>query len=186
MRTKLSGSSGARCPTAFQGRRRADISTALEGRRTRNAAFRTQKRKSQFSSTAAVLLLGGLACVWGAGCGGGGPELAPVEGTVTLDGTPLPAAHVVFQPQGPGSPSSGITDENGHYELLYALDREGAMVGRHTVRITTYAQGRADENGEPTFTPERVPPRYNSQSELVREVESGSNTFDFPLEGALQ
>jgi hypothetical protein len=131
-------------------------------------------------------VLGGLACVGTAGCGGGGPELAPVEGTVTLDGTPLPNAWVVFQPQGTGSPSSGITDEEGHYELLYAMGREGAMIGRHTVRVTTYAQGQADANGEPTFTPERVPPRYNSQTELTCEVKSGSNTFDFPLEGAIQ
>jgi len=142
--------------------------------------------RTKFSGTAAALVLGGLACVGAAGCGGGGPELAPVEGTVTLDGTPLPAATVVFQPQGLGSPSSGITDEEGHYELLYAVNRQGAMIGRHTVRITTYAQGRADENGEPTFTPERVPPRYNSQTELTREVEPGGNTFDFLLEGALQ
>lgn len=141
--------------------------------------------RTKLSGTMAVLLLGGLACVGGAGCGGGGPDLAPVEGTVTLDGAPLPNARVVFQPQGPGSPSSGITDEEGHYELLYAPGRKGAMIGRHTVRITTYAQGRADENGEPTFTPEHVPPRYNSQTELSAEVQPGSNTFDFPLEGAL-
>jgi len=141
---------------------------------------------TKFSGTVAALVFGGLACVGAAGCGSGGPELAPVEGTVTLDGTPLPAATVVFQPPEPGSPSSGITDEQGHYELLYAPGREGAMIGRHTVRITTYAQGRADENGEPTFTPERIPPRYNSQTELSREVKPGSNTFDFPLEGALR
>jgi len=139
----------------------------------------------KLSSMAAGLLLGGLACVGAGGCGGDGPELAPVEGTVTLDGALLPAARVVFQPQGPGAPSSGITDGQGRYELLYAPGRKGAMIGRHTVRITTYAQGRADENGEPTFTPERVPPRYNSQTGLTREVKPGANTHDFPLEGAL-
>jgi hypothetical protein len=43
---KKYGSSGPRCTAAFQGRRNARSATALEGSRTRNTAFRTQKRES--------------------------------------------------------------------------------------------------------------------------------------------
>src|SRR5688572_704144 len=84
-----------------------------------------------YSSICCMLLLGPLA-----GCGQSGPQLAPVSGRVTLDGQPLDAAEVLFQPdEGTGSPSYGYTDENGRYELGYKRGVKGAMVGSHTVSI---------------------------------------------------
>jgi hypothetical protein len=120
-----------------------------------------------------------------AGCGDSGPELGRVTGTVTLDGKPLPKAKVEFQP-GAGSPSYGETDENGHYELMYALRKPGAMVGRHVVQITTERMDRSDPtpanpDGELISYPEILLPRYHAESELEREVKSGSQTIDFPL-----
>jgi len=47
------------------------------------------------------------------GCGPKGPELAPVEGVVTLDGQPLEGATVLFHAEGGGRPSTGTTDANG-------------------------------------------------------------------------
>lgn len=116
-----------------------------------------------------------------AGCGRSGPELATVSGTVTLDGKPLPKARLEFQPVGIGSPSYATTDAKGHYELTYALDRPGAMLGKQTVRITTFRQ--LPGGGE---IPERVPAEYNSETTLEREIASGHNKFDFPLTGALR
>ena len=49
----------------------------------------------------------GLACL---GCGPGGPEIASVEGKVTLDGKPLPNAAVVFIPEN-GRPAGATTDD---------------------------------------------------------------------------
>jgi hypothetical protein len=105
------------------------------------------------------------------GCGRSGvPEIGTVEGTVTLDGKPLPGAIVMFQPQGKGRASFGQTDEQGEYYLVYVDDVEGALPGKHTVTISTY--------------PEKVPARYNKKTELVRDVVVGSNTFDFPLKSS--
>lgn len=132
-----------------------------------------------------VLLVLPALCLATAGCGRDGPELGRVTGTVTLDGVPLAGARIEFQPQAEDtSPSYATTDEEGRYELVYGIGQQGAMLGRHAVRITTYANAN-DGNGTVSLIPERVPPRYNSKTELSRDVEAGKNTFDFPLEGAL-
>ena len=120
-----------------------------------------------------------------AGCGGGGPDLIEVTGTVTLDNRPLADASVEFQPEEGGSPSYGTTDENGRYELVYGVGKPGAMIGKHVVRITTYQMESTGE-GDPTIVPERVPPQYNSQTTLSEEVAPGRNEINFDLTGALQ
>lgn len=107
-----------------------------------------------------------------AGCGRGDrPELAPVEGTVTLDGQALPLATLVFQPE-TGKSSRAVTDEAGHYELVYLRDIKGAIPGSHTVTITTATEEQPEE---------RLPARYNTQTELVAEVEPGGSSIDFDL-----
>lgn len=115
-----------------------------------------------------------------AGCGGGGPDLGRVEGTVTLDGSPLEGALVEFQPNEEGVPSYGRTDASGQYELQFGVNQPGAMVGTHTVRITTGGMESTGE-GPAVAVPERVPAQYNIQSNLTREVESGKTTIDFEL-----
>jgi hypothetical protein len=112
------------------------------------------------------------------GCGGrGGPKLATVRGNVTLGGKPLPQATVLFVPA-EGRSSSGITDKNGRYELGYTTDRNGAVLGKHRVRISTYLRS----NDEGKSVPESVPSRYNVESDLTREVIAGKNEINFELE----
>ena len=113
-----------------------------------------------------------------AGCGDSGPERGEVTGTVTLDGQPLVGATVEFQPQ-EGSPSYGETDTEGRYRLGYTPEKPGAVVGEHTVRISTYrVKGPPGAQEE---VPERVPPEYNTESTVTREVKPGENVFDFPI-----
>ncbi len=122
-----------------------------------------------------------------AGCGSDG-NLAPVKGIVTLDGEPLAGARVEFDPapeegirgKSTGSASYGKTDSSGRYTLQYTHEKQGALVGKHTVRITTRGM-TVDADGKEVLVPERLPPKYHLDSELTREVTPGSNTFDFPL-----
>jgi hypothetical protein len=109
-----------------------------------------------------------------AGCGRGDrPELAPVEGAITLDGDPLAGATVVFTPV-QGKKSRAITDEKGHYELIYLRDIKGAIPGEHTVTINTATEHQPEE---------LLPARYNRQTELRAEVEAGEkNVIAFQLE----
>lgn len=114
------------------------------------------------------------------GCGGSS-EVSSVEGVVTLDGEPVPEATVEFTPVGEGRPSTGRTDESGHYELAYSATEMGAKIGEHTVKITTGGM-KADESGNLVEVEETIPARYNEQTELTVEVTPGSNTLDFELE----
>jgi hypothetical protein len=112
------------------------------------------------------------------GCGrNSGPELGYVEGDVTFNGNPATFAIVEFQPEEKGgSPSVGFADEEGHYRLQFTRDRNGAMLGRHTVRITF-----DDDPSPDQLAPLRIPARYNTQSQLKVEVEPGRNEHDFDL-----
>ena len=120
------------------------------------------------------------------GCGGSGntPPLGQVSGTVTLNGEPLEGATVEFLPDN-GRPSIGMTDADGKYSLLFRANTSGALIGTHTVRITSQRGRSGGEGGEPLVEarPEVVPREYNDGSSLSVEVTEGSNTHDFELEG---
>ncbi len=108
-----------------------------------------------------------------AGCGKASvSDVAPVHGRVTLDGQPLPNTSVVFQMAG-RSLSGGFTDEKGDYELIYKRGVKGAVVGMNQVTIL--------EDTQKTHAPQRVPPRYNQNSELQQEVKPGDNEINFDL-----
>jgi hypothetical protein len=112
------------------------------------------------------------------GCGGANMKIAPVSGKVTLDGAPLKAASVTFQPKDGGRPSFGVTNDQGRYTLEYSLTELGAAVGTCTVRITTQNQGD-DSGAKPTK--EVVPKRYLKEAPIEVQVESKSNTIDIAL-----
>jgi hypothetical protein len=66
------------------------------------------------------------------GCGSG-PEIVPIEGTVTHNGEPVPNVRIYFVPD--GRPSWAVTDANGHFELSYDPEHRGAKVGTHTIWV---------------------------------------------------
>jgi len=108
-----------------------------------------------------------------AGCGHGDrPELASVYGVVTLDGTPLAGAKVVYLPKAAARSSYGITDANGKYALTYLRKVKGAALGKHRVEIYTTSEESPQE---------RVPEQYNASSTLEAEVKAGSNECNFSL-----
>src|SRR5262245_18894465 len=77
------------------------------------------------------------------GCGGSGPKYVPVSGTVTLDGKPYGDAVVVFLPKAsaehpePGRSSAGETDSKRHFVLKTDVLKNGAVIGKHKVMIST-------------------------------------------------
>lgn len=125
----------------------------------------------------ALSLLALLCCVL-AGCGDG--KTGRVSGVVTMDGQPLPNATVTFEPDGGGRLSSAVTESDGSYSLIYTDEINGAEIGEHRVYISTQRSGDEDQGIE--SSPETVPAIYNTNTELLRTVERGSNTFNFELE----
>ncbi|MEW4564827.1 carboxypeptidase regulatory-like domain-containing protein [Bremerella sp. JC770] len=124
-------------------------------------------------SSMSLILLAVLALL---GCSSGNnSDLGQVEGRVSLDGKPLPNAQVQFQPT-QGRPSYGMTDSEGKFTLQYTGTAAGALIGSHTVLVTT-----AVSRDDGSVAPELVPPKYNARSELEKEVQAGDNQFDFEL-----
>ena len=142
-----------------------------------------------------------LVAVGPVGCGGS-LEYAEVEGTVTLDGKPLPDVEVVFMPN-PGSASPAgsancFTDATGRYRLRTGrTNRSGAVVGKYVVVINDVAAypTPVGDDGSPlnlNLPPGtshkqgklRLSPNYSHPAETpFRDVEvrSGSQSLDFAL-----
>lgn len=138
---------------------------------------------TRLRSLAAGTLLAALA----AGCSGG-PAFAPVSGVVKLDGQPYPNAVVTFQPVGskensaPGRGSSAYTDGTGRFVLTSDNTVDGAVVGRHLVRIMTrgndvYGQSPGGGSDDAADVKGRkvdpIPPEWNSMSKVEFDVPPG-------------
>lgn len=135
-----------------------------------------------------------------AGCGG--PKvrydeltLVKAGGRITLDGQPLPQAVVLFEDEADGTFSYGLTDANGKYQLQLDSLTTGVKIGRKVVRVSTTkkivglnadegAEGAEEPAGSTPGAAERVPDRYNRNSDLLVEVAPGQTNFDFDLNGA--
>src|SRR6516225_4624785 len=88
--------------------------------------------RATWAALAAALL------VAAAGCG---RQFGQVEGTVTLDGAPLPDVEVVFIPDpargSTGNNASAVTNAQGRYSLRSPREgKDGVAVGFHRVMIT--------------------------------------------------
>jgi hypothetical protein len=131
-----------------------------------------------------LCLAAGLALL--AGCSSSGPERAEVSGTVKLNGVFVEEGSISFIPvEGTTGPEAGTAIRDGKYHMPRA---SGAVVGRNRVVLRTIRKtGRKVQ--DPTAPPgvktdelvEGFPRDHNLDSTVIREVESGSNTFDFDV-----
>ena len=112
------------------------------------------------------------------GSPGDTPQLGEVSGTVTLDGEPLVLATVTFRPIDGGRDSTGETDGDGNYTLVYSTSSTGAKIGQHKVLVEKSMVGQDDSLDLNTKS---LPEKYNSQSELTASVAAGENTLNFEL-----
>ena len=95
-------------------------------------------RSNNFFSTGSLAFFLSAVCLLAfSGCGGG--DFAPVSGTVTNDGKPVPKLRVVFSPSPVGNNhavgpfSMGVTDDQGKFTLETRHGDTGAVVGAHTL-----------------------------------------------------
>jgi hypothetical protein len=130
------------------------------------------------------------------GCGDPAAQLnEQVEGTVSLDGTPLANVVIQFVPAAEGNKqppgSSGYTDDKGKYRLACDNGKSGAVVGKHRVMVLT---GRGEGNrgaddrdpesakGTPGRRNPAVPPAYATlKTPLEVEVTPDRHTYDLQL-----
>lgn len=111
------------------------------------------------------------------GCSNAMPSnVADVSGKVTVDGKPAPGAMVSFSPTGQGRTSFGLTDDTGHYHLVYTNEIPGALVGEHNVSIN---------NTPPPGKPKPsvlIPAKFTKTGKLSANVIAGEvNEINFDL-----
>jgi hypothetical protein len=114
-------------------------------------------------------------CALVTGCGNS-LDLASVKGVVLLDDTPVPEAFVVFTPKGAGRPSQTKTDEKGRFTLVFDADNQGALVGDHSVTVSTEEITRDGRHMK-----EIIPMKYNRKGSIEVTVKSGGNDFKLEL-----
>jgi hypothetical protein len=112
-------------------------------------------------------------------CGGTGPKLYPVKGSVLYLEKPAVGATVVFQPlnSGPESPMpSGVVGEDGTFTLKTHSHGAGAPAGEYVVLVTLFPPN-AREMRNPTSL---LPARYGSptDSPLRATVSPGNNQLE--------
>jgi hypothetical protein len=140
-----------------------------------------------------------LLAMFAAGCGGGSAKQPTVQvtGTVSLAGSPVEGATVVFgAASGQERGATGITDAAGRFKLTTYNKDDGAIVGKYTVAIskTEIVGGMTpDEEHEaisagkevtPAEIIDRLPAKYKDgkQSGLTADVTAGGpNDFKFEL-----
>lgn len=116
------------------------------------------------------------------------PPVGRVTGQVTKQGNPVAHVLVQFFPND-GRPSSGATNAQGQFELIYSADIKGAMVGEHKVFLTLPPKGAiADADVEvipgeekPVAIGPGGPPAPKEWPQTIR-VEPGDNRVDFSLD----
>ena len=133
---------------------------------------------------------GALAALVFGGCGGN-DKLAPVSGTVKLNGKPVADVEVIFQPvagetaNAPGPAAFGVTDAEGHYKLkVVGEEKAGATIGKNVVRFSGRASATdfsedGSKRGKPAVS---IPARYGGDSKIDFDVPPrGATNADFEL-----
>lgn len=134
-------------------------------------------------------ILGLVLSLFAIGCGGGAPDeklptVFPVEGTVTLDGTPVDGATVTFIHPETERNAIGRTDEKGVFKLTTFKHGDGALPGRNNIVVTKFDEPVADANGTMPAAKNLLPKRYETidGAQLFEEVSATApNKFEIKL-----
>ncbi|HEX4412922.1 MAG TPA: hypothetical protein VH107_04785 [Lacipirellulaceae bacterium] len=117
-----------------------------------------------------------------------GPAMVPVSGKVLYNGKPLEFGTVTFQPPH-GQPARGDIQPDGTFTLSTYRLNDGAVLGKHKVRVACYESqrpGTVKAPGEASLGKLLIPSKYTffEQSGLSAEIHEGENPpLVFELKG---
>jgi hypothetical protein len=120
-----------------------------------------------------------LAAILFIGCGDGS-ETLPVTGTVkNADGSVVAAeegGQVLFNPDGPGAPASGIMEKDGSFTMMTQTPGDGVKPGKYKVVLQLWKNYRAGTLA--------VPENYGdaATTPLEATVDADNVHFDFVVE----
>lgn len=133
-----------------------------------------------FRNVAIGLITGIVAAI--VGCGSS--NQVSVQGRVTFDGQPVGPGSIVFLPDaGVEGTKVAAAIEDGKYQIG---PERGAVPGDFRVEISwSKKTGRQIPSADPGIMmdemQEAIPPQYNAQTTLRRELKAGENVHDFDL-----
>lgn len=110
-----------------------------------------------------------------------GPAKSPVSGQVTLDGTPLAEGQISFMPSNGIGISTGGKIINGSYRVDVPLGEMRVEV-RAPITVGEEPAYDAPDSPKKPIIKEKIPVKYNANSELKATVVKGTNKADFKLE----
>jgi hypothetical protein len=118
-----------------------------------------------------------MACLAGCGRNGG---LTEISGTVSYDGQPVKQGTITFLPADGKGPTAATPIADGKYSVKVAP-------GKKLVKIEGYkviGQHRFSANNPRMVIDQEqiLPARYNTRSELTRDIASSDHKCDFTLE----
>ena len=122
--------------------------------------------------------LGGLLLIAIVGCGN---KLGSVDGSVTLDGQPVPDGMVTFIKQGTEPGREGAVIKDGKFSAQippgsYKLELNGQKDNGSRVQ-----KGFDGKDEVIPQTVERFPDKYNKKTELTQEIKAGANPVKLEL-----
>ena len=132
----------------------------------------------RFAALSIVLLL--------VGCTSG-PTIVEIEGVATRDGKPVKNLFLTFYPDDGALLSTGVTDEQGRFELKKNKAQKGAAVGTHKVVATFRPRSPQEEaeyaEGKLKFHPEQdaILEKYGKRETTAMSVEITGSTKDLEL-----
>jgi hypothetical protein len=135
------------------------------------------QESSTVSTGARILLSVSVSLSLIAGCSrSSGPKLAAADGTVKLQGQPLPNATVMFVPE-KGPVAMAVTDMEGKFQLRTGASR-GVVVG--PVKVAVTANTGQDEAGlnsvsQQPKTPEEAAQYLKNANELQQKMAQGKD-----------
>src|SRR5436309_58646 len=124
----------------------------------------------RYSCLASLVAFVGL-CV--GGCGSGRAALAPVKGTITLDGKPLAKGTITFETTGK-RPATGKIVNGEIVEMTTYVTGDGAPLGTHKVAV--WASEEAASAVVPNPGEEKIGANYMSGKSLIPALYNDPNT----------
>lgn len=120
-----------------------------------------------------------------AGCGGGVKrEFAPISGTVTIGGEPVPGGRVIFD-HVEGPIASANIDEEGNYKARVVIGKQKIAIDYHDEPAEESKGGAVSGVRTEEIIPGKslVPKKYSTSktSGLEYEVLRGENVYDISL-----
>lgn len=130
-----------------------------------------------------------------AGCSGSSDyvpsNLAPVSGTLKVDGDPAAAVAIVFIPtdETKGTGGFAVTDEQGRYTLQHRSGNPGIEPGTYRVILSKMAMPDGspvppNESAADVGAEESIPPSYSSPERTILNATvpaEGSKELDFKV-----